>query len=53
MIMEDPNKYVGSVFVWEEQKVKEIMQDIVNFTKQSDNNINWNKYDTRRKSKKI
>jgi len=51
--MEDPNKYVGSVFVWEEQKVKEIMQDIVNFTKQSDNNINWNKYDNRRKSKKI
>lgn len=52
--MEDPNKYVGSVFVWEEQKVKEIMQDIVNFTKQSDNNIiNWNKYNTRRKSKTV
>ena len=40
--MEDPNKYVGSVFVWDEQKVKEIMQDIVNFTKKSDNNIKWN-----------
>ena len=40
VIMEDPNKYVGSVFVWEEEKVKEIMQDIVNFTKKSDN-INW------------
>ena len=25
----------------EEQKVKDIMQDIVNFTKQSDNNIKW------------
>lgn len=46
--MEDPNKYVDSVIVWEEQKVKEIMQDIVNFTKQSDNNINWNKYGNRR-----
>ena len=51
--MDDANKYVGSVFVWEEQKVKEIMQDIVNFTKQSGNNINWNKYETRRKSKTI
>ncbi len=40
-MMEDPNKYVGSVFVWEEEKVKEIMQDIVDFTKQSDNNIKW------------
>ena len=25
----DPNKYVGSVFVWDEEKVKEIMQDII------------------------
>ncbi len=41
MIMADPNNYIGSVFVWEEQKVREIMQDIVNFTKQSDNNIKW------------
>ena len=41
LIMEDQNKYVGSDFVWEEEKVKEIMQDIVNFTKQSDNNIKW------------
>jgi len=39
--MKDPNDYVGSVFVWDEQKVKEIMQDIVNFTKQSDNNTKW------------
>ena len=39
--MEDPNKYVGSVFVWEEEKIKEIIQDIVNFTKQSNNNIRW------------
>ena len=39
--MKDPNDYIGSVFVWDEEKVKEIMQDIVNFTKQSDNNINW------------
>lgn len=39
--MEDHNNYIGSVFVWEEEKVKEIMQDIVNFTKQSDNNIKW------------
>lgn len=39
--MKDPNSYIGSVFVWNEEKVKEIMQDIVNFTKQSDNNINW------------
>lgn len=39
--MEDPNNYVGSVFVWEKEKIKEIMQDIVNFTKQSDNNIKW------------
>ena len=39
--MEDPNKYVGSVFVWKEEKVKEIMRDIVNFTKQNDNNIRW------------
>ena len=39
--MEDPNEYVGSVFVLEEEKVKEIMQDIVDFTKQSDNNIKW------------
>ena len=38
--MKDPNDYIGSVFVWDEEKVKEIMQDIVNFTKQSDNNIN-------------
>ena len=41
LIMKDPNKYIGSVFVWEEEKVEEIMQDIVNFTKQSDNNIKW------------
>ena len=46
--MDDQNKDVGPVIVWEEQKVKEIMQDIVNFTKQSDNNINWNKYGNRR-----
>lgn len=46
--MEDPNKYVGSVFVWDEQKVKEIMQDIVNFTKKSDNNIKWNGYGSKR-----
>lgn len=39
--MEDPNNYRGSVFVWDEQKVKEIMQDIVDFTKKSGNNINW------------
>ena len=44
MIQKDPNNYIGSVFIWEEQKVKEIMQDIVNFTKQSDNNIKWNGY---------
>ena len=37
--MEDPNKYVGSLFIWDKQKVKEIMQDIVNFTRKSDNNI--------------
>ena len=37
--MKDPNDYIGSVFVWDTEKVKEIMQDIVNFTKQSDNNI--------------
>ena len=42
--MEDPNKYIGSIFVWEEEKVKEIMQDIVNFTKQSNNNIRWRQY---------
>ena len=53
MIIDDPNKYVGHVVVWEEQKVKEIMQDIVNFTKQSGNNINWNKYDNRRKSRTL
>lgn len=39
--MKDPNDYIGSVFVWEEEKVKKIIQDIVNFTKQSDNNIEW------------
>lgn len=39
--MENPNNHVGSVFVWKEEKIKEIMQDIVNFTKQSDNNIKW------------
>lgn len=39
--MQDPNKYIGSVFVWEEEKVKEIMQYIVNFTKKIDNNIIW------------
>ena len=44
MAQKDPNNYIGSVFIWEEQKVKEIMQDIVNFTKQSDNNIKWNGY---------
>lgn len=44
--MKDPNKYVGSVFIWEDKKVKDIMQDIVNFTKQSDNNIKWNKKKT-------
>ena len=27
--MTDPNKHIGSVFVWEEQKVNEIMRDIV------------------------
>ena len=37
----DPNDYIGSVFVWHEENVKEIMQDIVNFTKQNDNNIRW------------
>lgn len=37
----DPNKYIGSIFVWDEEKVKEIMQDIINFTKESDNNIKW------------
>ena len=39
--MDDPNDYIGPVVVWDEEKVKEIMQDIVNFTKQSDNNIKW------------
>lgn len=39
--MKDPNDYIGAVFVWDKQKVKKIMQDIVNFTKQNDNNINW------------
>lgn len=39
--MKDPNDYVGSVFVWEEQKVNIIMRDIVEFTKKSDNNIKW------------
>ena len=38
--MKDPINYIGSVFVWDEEKVMEIMQDIVNFTKQS-NNLNW------------
>lgn len=51
--MDDPNKYLGPVVVWEEQKVKEIMQDIVAFTKQSDNNINWNKYDNRTKGQSL
>lgn len=41
MAAKDPNDYIGSVFVWNEEKVKEIMQDIVNFTKQNDNNIRW------------
>lgn len=35
--MNDPNKFVGSMFVWKPDKVKEIMQDIVDFTKQSNN----------------
>lgn len=35
--MNDPNKFVGSVFEWKPDKVKEIMQDIVAFTKQSNN----------------
>lgn len=39
--MTDPNKHIGSVFVWEEDKVNEIMRDIVEFTKHSDNNIKW------------
>lgn len=42
--MKDPNDYIGSVFVWDQEKVKGIMQDLVNFTKQSDNNIkDWRK----------
>ena len=38
---ENPQRLLGSTFVWDEEKVKEITQDIVNFIKQSDNNINW------------
>lgn len=38
-MIKDPNDYIGSVFIWDEGKVKEIMQDIVNFTRQSDNNV--------------
>ena len=45
--MKDPNDYIGSVFVWDKEKVNGIMQDIVNFTKQSDNNIkDWRNYET-------
>lgn len=39
--MEDPNNYIGSVFIWDKQKVEEIMQDIVNFTRKFDNNVTW------------
>ena len=39
--MKDPNDYIGSVFIWDKEKIKEIMKDIVDFTKQSDNNIRW------------
>jgi hypothetical protein len=31
--MKDPNDYIGSVFVWDKEKVNGIMQDIVNFIK--------------------
>ena len=48
----DPNKYIGSVFVWDEEKVKEIMQDIVDFTKKTDNNISYDKWKKKDNSKK-
>lgn len=41
MTQKDPNDYLGSVFVWDEQKVRDIMRDIVKFTKENDNNIKW------------
>lgn len=41
--MNDPNKFIGSIFVWEPNKVKEIMQDIVDFTKNSDSHYFPNK----------